>query len=146
VPALSDPTQHVVAPRRMSDNPQGMWMLDRTTASDVVFAKLPPDPVVGRRLDAFFKALQDTELYKHFQAIQDDLSVLLAKVMDPGDPQQAAKAAMVALVDILKNLVDLALKAAAAIWESLMDMVSAGLERIHTLLNAPLPTGPLNDL
>lgn len=145
-PALDDHSQHAIVPRTLRDDPQATWMLDRTIASGIAPGQLPPDKNLSDAWDNFATCVEGTDYAKHFQAIQKDLASLLARVTDPGDPQQAAKASAIALLDILENLIDLALKAMSAAFDTGVALVLDALSYAGSVLAFPLPAGPLNDL
>lgn len=104
------------------------------------------DSTIATAFNTFLTTLTDTGIGDSVQRILGDLDVVLTGVSDPRDPDGAAKASMVALVDILEQVTLVILRAMDRVVAALVALVQAVASNIGTVLDYPLSLGPVNTI
>ncbi|MCY1018161.1 Ig domain-containing protein [Pyxidicoccus sp. MSG2] len=153
LPAVTNKeTKTVISPEELHSNPQGTWLLDQTV-SPRMLATLTPNATAGAidpKIDAawttFLARLGETDLSHEFQTVLGDLNILLTQITNPADPAAAAKASMVALIDILEQLIVAALKAVDHVLQAAVGLLTDVADGLKAVLDLPLPLGPVNSL
>ncbi|MCP3143850.1 Ig domain-containing protein [Pyxidicoccus xibeiensis] len=153
LPAVTNnETKTVISPEELHSNPQGTWLLDQTV-SPRMLATLTAnanggaiDPKIDAAWTTFLTRLGETDLSHEFQAVLGDLNILLSQITNPADPAAAAKASMVALIDILEQLIVAALKALDHVLQAAVGLLTGVADGLKAVLDLPLPLGPVNSL
>lgn len=152
VPPLADHSGHVIAPHDLRDSPQANWLLERVLAEPAQRALragkvgMDLDPAITTAWDDFIQKVHDSKIADDLSAAIGDLGTLLGLIIDPGDPAQAAKAAMGAVIDALERVVLIALKAMDLCLQAAIGLVTAVVGGLDRALRAELPLGPVNTL
>lgn len=149
VPALDDASNHAIPARELHDNPQANWVHDQVFTTRALSALGATDvtPDVPSSLkdawDGFVKKAESSGIGEEAAAILGDLNDLIRRLLDPDDPDQAAKAVVTPLIDVLHRLVPVVLKTADLVQDAVVDLVVAVVDSLPATLFAPLPPGPL---
>lgn len=150
VPALTDAGHHAVAPADVHDNPQAQWLFQRVIGPEGADSSVGPignqpgDPM-GVAFAEFMADLEKTGLHDEIGRLLADIGTLITEVVDPADPQMAAKASMTAVIDLVEQGLSLFLQLLDTVVQTAISWVQATVDGLDTILNVSI-TGPLDTL
>ncbi|MGP0049323.1 MAG: hypothetical protein ACLPZR_10830, partial [Solirubrobacteraceae bacterium] len=152
IPTLTDASGHGLDPRAARDDPQASWLLNQTFAGPALAAARAAAPAafadspISTAFSAFLDTLTETGIGASVERILGDLDVVVTGVIDPRDPDGAAKASMIALVDIMEQLTLVVLQALDRVVAAVVAVVRAVADHAADVLNYPLSLGPVNTI
>lgn len=147
-PSAKDPAGNSVSQDNLERNPQATWMMDRVGVQAVrhpeLFAAggLSTDSPLPDALTTFLDAIANSGLGTTLSNAAEDLLNLLG----PSDPNGTDSTGLVALFDLLEQLVLGLLEVMDAISQAAFTMTETVLANADDLLNAPLDLGFVSTL